>query len=514
MQKKLIYIFTSAILIAAFVFSLPFLMGMLAENKFTQVIETIAGFSNAEIKITNYQRHWFDSDATITVTMHPRTAASLYNQASPSDFSELQQIIENSQINQFSIKAHILHGPIIFTDNKIRFAQAIINSDINLTPEQNALFNLPTPNTAIASFQTVIRLDGSSVLTVNVIPFTYQEKTTASIITSKDISLQMRFSATMNKMDSNFYLQNFNAKSDTTVLNINELKSEYNATKTITNLWVGEKNTSLTSFSLNSPDVNLLLENLNLNSSSKEDKGLISSATTVAMNNLMINGEKYGPNNFAWTLNKLNAAVLSKIKQQARLLRTQKPVLLQSGKLLNLFLQLINNGAEIDISKFEINTPNGKIDLKAHVVFANQPNNNIQSTLSSMNLDLELIAGQKIATNLAEKIYSVISNKPLPLTDTQQKTPSAVVPEVSSTTVVSAPVDTNNQADQLLANLVTSGVFISESDNFKLHLTYTNGNLLINGKSPLQMVPLTFNPGPALMPTATTTPTAPATTTK
>lgn len=485
MSKKITYPLVVFIAIVALIFLLPFLMGILAENKFKQVIDTISAISNAEINITNYQRHWFESDATITVSLHRHNSAVTYNQATSSEFAELQQIIATSKIDSFAVNAHILHGPIIFTKQNVKFAQAIFDSAINLTPEQNKLFNLPEPNTAIANFQTVIRLDGSSILTIDIIPFVYNETVSATTISSKDISLQMRFSTTMNKMASQFYLQNFNAKSAKTLLNIDDLKSEYLATKTISNLWVGDKNTSLAKLTINSSDMNLSLEKFNLTSSSKEAKGLVSSNTKISLDNLTLNGTKYGPNEFEWNCDKLNANILAKIKQQAKALNNQTSLFVQKGKLVNLLLALINNGAEINVTKFLIDTPNGKIDLKTHITFANQPNASFSAIMSGMNLDLELNAGQKLLTELGEVIYASVI---------------AIQAESDKILATLKPEDLTKQADQLIANLASSGILISDSDNYKIQINYKNGNLLVNGKSPFQILPPVFNPGPVLMP--------------
>ena len=61
MRKIIIWVvWCFSILLVVFVASFYF-MGIMAEHRFKQVVETFSTLTRQDVKIVNYQRHWFSS---------------------------------------------------------------------------------------------------------------------------------------------------------------------------------------------------------------------------------------------------------------------------------------------------------------------------------------------------------------------------------------------------------------------------------------------------------------------
>lgn len=418
--------YTLAILAIIFLL-LPLVMGLLAEKKCKQIAEIINTTTPFNVKVTDYQRGWFNAHATAQISLDNLN-------------------VPNQELHQLTITAHITHGPILIDWARCRFVQAMINADITLNPIQNALLKRASDAGPIATTSIKFNLSGNTDITLNSPPLAYQDQENSLLWQGLKINVSLSPLCNQIKSKIDFSGTDINIKNHN--FHIGKIISNHQGSKTSGNLWVGERNLLLDSFSTkNADNRTTAISGLNLhNAITDNDKNSVNVVTTIAINNLNINNTTYNQNNLNFEINGLSQALLAKLRNQLISNKTI-PSLTNIG--FDTLLTVLNDGGEINIKQLNTSTPWGKLLATLKMTFAKQPDDSgFLSVITSSTINTDIKTERALALHLLERFYP-----------------------------------TKSAEEQLNTWQQSGKITSSAQDNF-LHVIvdYKNGQLLINNK--------------------------------
>jgi uncharacterized protein YdgA (DUF945 family) len=427
-------------------------MGFVSEYKFQDVINEISAFSNTDIEVTSYNKHWFSSDALVTIDLGAEKTV-------PLEPARLQKFFAESKLQKINIRAHILHGPFIYYQNKINIAQAIIDASVMLNDEQNKLLQRTLSSPPIISMQMMIKINGRSIIDINVPPYVYESANRH--IKWQNIYFGMEFSSSLHKIKRTIDIPEIQLEAPNFKLYLNSLKATYSGEKEADNLWLGDSAFSLKSFHFEITKViSGGTENFTTTSSFKEQKGLISGDTEINIDKLTVDDKNFTDNKIAWAISNFNMVSLAKLKQEISSLDSEEFALApmkQASHFLDLLRELLSNNATIEIKQFDITTPWGKADVHGKAVFppvAAKTESELDF-LTNMQQEFDLRLEKKLALSLAKNFLKYF-------------------------TPAHKNEDYNKQAMILLNNLEETKTIVSDDGNYKMHIEYKDKKLMLN----------------------------------
>lgn len=443
-MKKILSVLVTLIVIAAISLLLPYFMGILAQKKCQELAGTFANLARVEITVTDYQRHWFDSNATFTLKLR---------QPLVSNGMGLDKA--NNELQQLTVNAHILHGPMVLSTSSIKLAQAVVEAEVVLTKEQNALLQRENPALPLANISLGINLDGSSSLRIKGASLAYKgEKASLNL---QGMNIQVAFSAFLNKIKSTIDLPGFDFSNQDLAVHFEGLMISYVGAKNDLDLWVGQRQVALKSLSVKSgSNDNLALAGFMLNTSVTEKQRLVTAQTTISLDSLNFNNMSYTQNTIAWEANNLDVAMLAKLQHEIRKLSDMSDPSLQQGMIIVKYLGLLlSKGVTLNIKQVASHTPWGEFMASGQIDSAKDNNDDFLAVLTNLRGEFNLQVEQALAQYLLAKYYE---------SDVKGSAPSKA-----------------EQAKNTLNEWLKSGTISLEGTTYKTKIKYDK-ELLINGK--------------------------------
>ena len=432
-MRKLSYVFLTIIVIAAICLSLPYFMGVLAQRKCLELTNTFANLTRAEIKVVNYQRHWFDADATFAIRLRP------------SGFTGINLEKIDAQLQQWTVTAHILHGPVVIRPSNIKLAQAVIEAAVIPTKEQNVLLQRENAVVPLATILLGINLDGSSSLNVKGAPLAF--KSGQVIFNLQGLDVQMIFSSFLDKVTSVVNLAGFDFADANSALHLQGLKLDYDGTRNALDLWLGQRKVILQSFTLKrGADTSLDLSGFSLNSSITEEKHLATIRSSIVLDSGNFNGMNYTKNILEWEATNLDMAVFAKLQHEIKELGDMNEPSMQQGmNVLKYFGLLLNNGVILTVKQASSHTPWGTFLAAGQITSTAAKDANFFALLNDLRSEFTLQMQQPLAQYLLVKYYGQNAN---------------------------STVSSDEQAKNLLTHWVQSGAIVVDGDSYKTKLKY------------------------------------------
>lgn len=445
------------LILIAISLALPFFMGTITEHKFKQVINEVATFSNLNIKVINYQKRWLDANATITIDLTPENTLQL--QQLP-----LSELVKNLQTQKFTFTVHIEHGPFVWFNGKLQFAQSIMDSSIVLNDIQNTLLMRDSSSPPLITMQMLIKLTGKSIILIKCPPWNYQHNQHS--LKWQGIELQLELSPTLKKIVRKINLPEFEIASPSFDLHIINLHAVYQGRKLSENLWIGNDNLSVQTLAIKPAPNSIIVNNLTVQSTTNEKNGEIYGSTAINIDDITYNTIKYYKNSLTWSYSNLNAAILAKLNHQLKSLSnnaTQSRIeaLKEMSQVVGLLEELLNNGATVKIDQLIINSPWGRFAITGQITFLTRP--------AYVSSPLDLI------NYISEDLY-IQFDKPLLTYILQQPVANNAINKFKL-------ADTSAQGIQQFVDLVEkTGLLVVKNNSYTMHISYKNGEILINNK--------------------------------
>lgn len=464
-MRKLLKAGIASIIILVIIFlTLPLAMSFWIKNNYQHILNQLA-MQGLSIKVVDFDRGWFESKATIQVSLSKSLWSKPQRDTIPTDNAPIQ----------FTIQERIKNGPIVIgrVDNdliKLRFAKALVTSASNdpnfiFTSTELLHFNnkvygkskIKTMKINLKETKVVLN-NGSSTLTYT--PKTHHIKTEGTFnkitfTTKKSAALEPHQQKQLTMLGSSFH---------------SDLKK-------ISSLWYGEYSIQLNHVIFSKAEKEVLqLKQAALHFKSSQANDTTSETIMVSVKNIVSEDLNLKSFDTQWSASHINTKSLSTLVNTASKLE-QPPSKQQIQTLFPLVVDLISKGMTLAVDHFTIGTQDGAVNMTAKLDFPKQDSKSLPVVLSQANGALHL---QMPTAWLKQQLTLVFHHKKPQGTET---------------------LTPDEAAQQQLQTWIDNKKLIPDETNVKLDITFKKGMLLVNGLPPSYKAPA---PAPAPAPTPTT----------
>ena len=511
-MKKIIGL---VVIIAAIVLGSYYGMGFITERTIKKNLTVINQSNGIQIKIVSYDRGWFTSKAVFDWNLH------LPERQSKDQNGDVVTI--DAQDYHVNMPIIIYHGPIIYSDQGVKFGFGYAHSEVKL------------PSTYVKKFESTFTSDSikpildlslyvnylnKSQLHIGIPTFKLISKEGGDQFEWNGLKSDMSLSFNLDNIDGHLALEGGSFTKNNTKATLSEFISDYNLYQNDMGLYLGQASLSMSSFKLSDNNQSLFdVEQINIQSNSDVKDGLFNSHLKTSLTKLSSQDKNYGPATIEMSLDNLDAQVLADINAQANKMQQGTDAQKQQA-LLALIPQLpklLNKGAKFEISKLNIVVPEGdiagdlslsfpaggtgnpfqmlqqldgqaKLKVPATVLRALMVTSAKQKLLSEPSLQQAMVQQMKENDSQAQPIAAPASQdekaKNVKIKSANGATQQSTS-EDPKATPSAADIDqqANEQADQRLAKMQELGLLILQGNEYVVELSLAAGQLTVNGKA-------------------------------
>lgn len=456
------------ILVAALILGSYFGMGLLTERAIKKNIDVLNQTSGVNVQLESYHRGLFRSDAMLIWKLIPN--AENTNTARP--------VVLHVPLN-------IDHGPIIFSGGRILFGLGHAESTVMLPVEniKSLAANSVKPSLHLSIFVSYFNKTSIDV----VIPKFDMVTTQGNMhLDSKGMNVHIHISATRKQIQGEWFIDSSTWAKDQVQIALDQVKSKYYLNLTHTGLSVGEADVSVPYLSIAQSGQKVLeVKQMDLQSKNGIVKGLFNASLKANIQALILNKKTYAANQLALEIKNLDAAILVQMNNKLSKIDQTAPSAQQQiiFSLLSDLPNLVSKGAELQLSDFNVITPDGPITASASLVFPKEsvanPFQLIQKIKGTGKVDISVSALKALMRNALEhEVASTQANA-----GQSSAAPAVIPPAILAQTPNTVMADINTRVEQKIQSLVQQGVLVLNGDKYSSEFDFTDGTLKINGKS-------------------------------
>jgi len=367
----------------------PLFVGIAAEKKINEQISKV--LLTTDVTISNiYKRNWFSSNA--------ETSFDLSQILSAYGLFRLDMIPDLGKI-KVKTRSEIIHGPFplkrFYAEQSIVKPMLSVVKSITTILPQDVLNFTPT-------ITTYISIDpiggGKGVFSIPVID--YADTETGQSLKSGKINGGMGFSPDMSILFFDFYTPELLFRNHDNAVDINGLRGSWHSNK-------GTDGINIVGFGfvINSLTSGKTKINTAIFSNSQEEKaGNLFFRTDISIRSLKDSDTDFGPvkielsgKNIKKNIYKQLASLLSGLNNKSE---NQFAHILTMTQIIGLLPELLSESPEINLKKFEIGTPDGKVSISASIKAdkAELTNpNDLEGIINSITADFSMIIPNSIA---------------------------------------------------------------------------------------------------------------------
>lgn len=453
-MKKTILILLLIILVV--IVGGPYVMGFVVEKTYKQLLAQAPTNTRMHIKLINYQRGWFNSQATLAVTL------------------KLPPILHNEKVQSlaptdiaFTVQENIEHGPILYGVNKngkqsIQFGQAYM-----VATAEDTNIN--------AYAHTFIEFNGRILNQIDLQQLNYHDEQQKVIYSLQNLKSNVMIADGFQQLTGYIKIGAIDFVSPDIQQQIRGLGLQYKLHKSVQGFYLGDTNAiiqSQTGMLLNKIQFKLSGMELQSNSQLLNDK--INYFMDMNAKEVAVNGDSYGPFELKLDMQNLDVAALADLRKQLQVLNDETGMLNKAElrRYLSGVMKLVAKGVDVNVQKLNLTIPEGQIRAAAHLIVnpISGQINNILMLLANLNLDASL----KMPKTLVQQLTAdVIANE---RKQTAENSTSSASQSAQST------VSAEELANQQINDWLKQGVLEAADDNYQLTISFKQMQLLINGK--------------------------------
>ena len=509
-------------------------MGLITERTLKKDINMVNKSGGLHIDILEYHRGWFTSNAKFNWQLHiPERVVK--NQDGQSTTTPAQDYAIDMPLT-------IYHGPIIFADSGVQFGLGYAYTDLVLPPKYDESFSTTFATGSSKpklDMSVLVNYFNKSRMRINVPQFKLLTKDTNGQFEWLGMTNDVTVSSNLNTIDGDLTIDGMNFLKDDVKGTIGKVTSDYDLHQTKEGLYLGDASLSFPSVVITQKDQKIFeMEHFDVKTSSYIDGGLFSSDFKTSLEKIIANGKTYGPALLKMSIKNLDAQILAQLNDQVNKMQ-QAPEQQRQQIMISMLPELpklFSKGAEFQISEVSFVMPEGKIEgdllvalpkgdvsnpfeliqkvsgqgklkvpapvLKEILLTSakqqlSQPSIQ-QAMIDHMQSNDQASAANQPATTEAKDVAGTDA-KPNP--DNQAATTVAVDNQTTAV-VVDNQVTTSPQpqpvsppltgpeldkkaavvADQKLASLVQSGLFVTNGSDYVVEFKLAAGQLSVNGQ--------------------------------
>ena len=447
MKKWLLLVLV--IILAVVVFT-PYGFGFMIEKNYKNILTQIP-HSKVQIKIVDYQRGWFSSNAKLKISFNMPKLLEQKAKVKPLTF------FVNETIN---------HGPLIIATNP--------DGDKRLVIGQAFILGLVKQPNVNGYAITLIHLHGSvdnHLLLYNV---NFGSQQQGFVYAIHDLNAHTNISSNLKTVEGNVKIAAIDFLTKSLVQHSDNINVDFHLKKSPSGMYLGKTNAQLQKQAgLVMQRLQFQLNNVRMSSDSNEVDGKINYALQLSMKNILLNNQNYGPANLYVTVDKLDAEKLLALQNKLQVIKANETITKQELKQYSsAIMQLLSKGLNLNIKQLNLILPEGKLAAHANIKINPQPLaiNNPIVFLANLDVNANLEIPKVFLQNMMETFATHVekpkqTKKGEEKIVKQEKTPAEIA---------------KDQINQWLHN----GMLIADGDNYKINVSFNQMQLLVNGKPP------------------------------
>lgn len=452
MKKWMISVFC----LVSLLFIAYYSMGYIAKRTLEKHLEFFPKSSLFTVNLLPYQQGWFSSKTQISIKL---------------DIPE-QKIIEKNGITQIEppieleikIPIGIKHGPFIINDHGIRFGIA----ELTTQPETH--------------YQALINYFNETIIKFNSPAFALKDTNSSG---KEDFQLQwygltalVRFSPNLNHINSRFKLYGLNSSASNLLFNLGELTYDLQLRRQQNWLWLGLSHLNIASLKVSAPGKQeCMLDDFNFLAHANMADDALNLDLSLSLHQLIFNHQRYGPAVLRLSINNIEPDAMAKLNQQeARMMENNRDLNLRLLTLANQLPKLLAKGPIVELSKMEINLPEGKIIGTFKMWLPQKEINDLTQAVQNAHGEGHFQAPVAVVKSM---MLALIKNE---LAKKIQPASQAFA-EVGAIPATRSPdEEAQRQMELILKELINKEILKVEDSNYVLNFKIKNQQLLINGK--------------------------------
>jgi uncharacterized protein YdgA (DUF945 family) len=477
-MKKLIILVVVVLLCIAGWAGATYFNSTRIEEQYQSLTEKYSRMGTMTLASMNYQRGFLSSTAETLVEV--RIPKIPVEEGKAPGVETVQLVFEHT----------IYNGPLMFGAGRVVPALAFIDTRLVIPSEgsgelKKLLSEIPELKDSFA--HTTIGFDGKAKVNMEVPPFDKQDEDKS--VTWGGLTVKTDYAPIPGTLVGTVFFGSVDARFEDGSMNWQGAKYDFDLVQVLPMLFVGPSQAvigdmKIEVISKDDGEKNFVTMNeLKMISTSNYDGRLVHSSNTMLCDGVTIDGETYGPLEFDLELKNLNGQALSDFQQKSMSAYNevdqfnQDEILAQLMPLYaDLAVQLLTDSPELNIKKLYVNTPMGEAHGTLRLKYDN-PQNGTPIDLASLFLYLQyfdastdLIVDQLLVKNFM-KSYT--------RQQIQAASANGRQPEMSELEIDAL---INQQIEAQLGMFEARGFIARENKTIKTEITFSGGQLSVNGK--------------------------------
>lgn len=481
-MKKILSI---GLLFLGLLFAAYYVMGLLTERNLKQNLSSIEASNKYRVKIVNYNRGFFNSKAIINIEI-----------ISPAKVLEKngKRVFHPANTYFTSLPLVIHHGPIIFVDSKIKFGLGYAESHVTIPGHYIKNFaNKYTKDSTSPSLNVNVFVNFMTNTVVNISSpkFSLISKNDNSRFEWLGMVSEIDVTRDLSDINGNLNVNGLSWMQDKMLTVLKEVHSNFKLYKGDFDLYLGDSSVSVPSVIVSKGSNNLIeVNNLYLKSNSYINNKLFNSSLQANLDNLLINKKYYKNCSFDLYVRNLDTKKLmdvnSKIKSAQNGTERQRHQAILA--ILPDLPELLNKGAEIELSDFNVDMQDGNIKGEFILSLAKDENKNPFYLIQKARGNGHIQITKELLIKILQNLYATsdvstnkeaIENKPNLDSDVSSRN-SVIDDQAKTSDVKNLSID---RANVKITELLNSGAIVAMGDNYVIDLKIVQGRLLVNDKS-------------------------------
>lgn len=382
-SEILLWIFVIILILLSFT---PFALGFKIKTDYSHLINEISEITQLDIQIVQYDQGFFSSDVVIAVNIP-------------------------NMPEQIQFKEEIIHGPVylgLLNQGKSPLVAAVVKGQLDVnTTQQETIQKIFAGNNPLV-YQEIISFTGDvdAQAYIPAINTSFEDEYGPVNIQSAGIILNEHYSSANANIMGDAQIPSFVVKSALLSVNAQSIEVSFSGSMGDNQIMLGDSVASMSLLDIDSGEDQFVLRDLTIRSITSENADLINSGTQINAREILASNQKFGPVQFNFSLNGINAQSLNQLQQMQNDLEQkveqgippEQINAMMTGQIMGIIPDLIKQ-AEIKINPLSINSELGKLeadmDFTLEGIDENTPADPM-FLLGAINLDLNLSIDEQL----------------------------------------------------------------------------------------------------------------------
>ncbi len=449
-------------------------MGVLTERNLKHSLGTMHDSNKYKVKVANYRRGFFKSKAIINVEIISLAKVIEHNG---------RKIFKPSHTYFTAVPLVIYHGPIIFAGSMPRFGLGYSDSHITVPGQYIKNFdNKYTKNSTRPELDVNIFVSYAANTSINISApkFRLISNNKNSNFEWQGMSSHIDVSRDLNDINGKVDVKGLSWMQDKVLTVLKEVNSYFKLYKGDFDLYLGDSGVHVPSVVVSNDSATLIeLVDLDFKSNSFINKKLFNSSLQATLDKFYINQKTYENCSLALYVRNLDAKKLIEVNNKIK--RVQNGTERQRKQAVLSILpdlpELLNKGAEIEISDFSVDMQEGNIRSSFILSLPHDKNRNpfylIQKARGSGHIQIT----KSLLSMLLQDLYAKYDSKAETI-DNSSKALNAdnQTKDVKETDLASI------RAQNKISELLKQGFLLDTDANYVADIRIVQGRIMINDK--------------------------------